>query len=259
MTTTRAEHEYDFDVDDMVNDADIDCDNSSDGGQRTSHALNGTDVLGSDSDTVEMKQRKKEMIMARQMERRKQQELIRLKREEERARKADELRQKEEELNQKKLLEKARKETIFQAYIDKKKQLETESQQYQFGPPHNSLLNAKRFHSTQRLRAKTSSNLLMMDNSVNSLQAAQQFDQISLYSERSNAATHQPQGSMVKSKCLFRLFCFCFVLLLLLFDFFVSILFHGLFEQPLFEQPLFEQPTLSLSLSLINQTKGSRH
>ena len=216
MTATRAEHEYDFDVDDMVNDADIDCDNSSDGGQR---ALNGTDVLGSDSDTVEMKQRKKEMIMARQLERRKQQELIRLKREEERARKADELRQKEEELNQKKMLEKARKETIFQAYIDKKKQLETESQQYQFGPPNNSLLNAKRFHSTQRLRAKTSSNLLMMDTNVNSGQ--QQFDQISLYSERSSATAHQPpQGPMVKSKCLLT----CFVVLfsfgfVLLFDF----------------------------------------
>ena len=44
---------------------------------------------GSESDSAELKQRKKELIMAKQLERRQQQEQIRQKLEEERARKAE--------------------------------------------------------------------------------------------------------------------------------------------------------------------------
>jgi hypothetical protein len=164
----------------------------------------------SDSDSAELKQRKKEMIMAKQMERRQQQELIRQKREEERARKAEELRVKEEEAANKKMLEKTRKETIFQAYIEKKKQSETECQTgYHFGPPSASnLLNAKKFHSTYRLKSSNSNNNFTKQNQYD------QFDQASVISDRSsnlqyginqqhqhiNANNSMPPQPMIKSK-----------------------------------------------------------
>jgi hypothetical protein len=163
------------------------------------------DANSSDGDSNDLKQRKKELIMAKQLERRQQQELIRLKREEERARRAEELRLKEEEAANKKLLEKKRKETIYQAYIDKKKQLETESTLNSFGlMPSQSLLNAKRnFYSTNRLKQT------QIAPSAYQQQHQQQFldnfDQTSLYSDRSanpmmpNQQFAQPQ-QMMKSK-----------------------------------------------------------
>ena len=136
-----------------------------------------------------LKMRKKEIIIAKQMERRQQQELIRQQREEERARKADELRLKEEEAAQKKLLEKTRKETIFQMYIDKKKQLQDECQAGYLGS--QSLIHAKRFHSTNRLKQVS--------------KPVEQFDQASVVSDRSTAnqggyATLPHNHHMAKSK-----------------------------------------------------------
>lgn len=159
----------------------------------------------SDSDSAELKQRKKELILAKQIERRQQQELIRQKREEERARKAEEIRLKEEEAANKKQLEKTRKETIFQAYIEKKKQLENESG-YHFGAPPsaNSLLNAKKFHSTYRLRPSNSTN--NFPSQQQKQQQLDQFDQASVVSDRSsnlvyNAALNGPPPQpMIKSK-----------------------------------------------------------
>lgn len=170
-------------------------------------------------DTAELKQRKKELILAKQLERRQQQELIRLKREEERARKAEELRLKEEEIQNKKLIEKVRKETIFQAYIDKKKQVQEESQSGQFGSPNPlSLLNAKRFHSTHRLKqnsysSKPNGNLIEQQHQQQAKLMMDQFDQASLYSDRSantnqqlllqqqmNYGQPQLNSQMIKSK-----------------------------------------------------------
>lgn len=135
--------------------------------------------------------------MAKQLERRQQQELIRLKREEERAKKAEELRLKEEEIAQKKLVEKTRKEIIFQAYIDKKKQLQDESLSGYFGHP-NSLLNAKqRFHSTHRLK---------QTNANKQVSLLDQIDQASLYSDRSSTTNQQygqQTSQMIKSKWKF--------------------------------------------------------
>jgi hypothetical protein len=140
---------------------------------------------GSESDSAELKQRKKELIMAKQLERRQQQEQIRQKREEERARKAEEIRMKEEEAANKKMLEKTRKETIFQAYIEKKKQLENECQSgYHFGPPSQSnLLNAKKFHSTYRLKSSNSTSNFPKQQQQNKFD---QFDQASVISDRSS-------------------------------------------------------------------------
>ncbi|CAF0704892.1 unnamed protein product [Brachionus calyciflorus] len=146
------------------------------------------DIDGSDGDSNDLKQRKKELIIQKQLERRQQQELRRMQLEEERAIKADELRQKEEEMAMKKLIEKNRKETIFQAYIDKKKQSEIESMTGCFGPP-NSLLNAKKFHSTNRLRPASKSNTQnILENN----------DQSSLYSDRSNVQPYST-NTMVKT------------------------------------------------------------
>lgn len=176
---------------------------------------------GSDSDSAELKQRKKEMIMAKQLERRQQQEMIRQKREEERARKAEEIRMKEEEAANKKMVEKTRKETIFQAYIEKKKQLENECQSgYHFAPP-SSLLNAKKFHSTYRLKPSNSTNNFTNQQKMN--QQFDQFDQASVISDRSsnlqygliNQQQQQQQYNqpMIKSKKFYLIkdlmFCFC--------------------------------------------------
>jgi hypothetical protein len=166
------------------------------------------DANSSDGDSNELKQRKKELIMAKQLERRQQQELIRLKREEERARRAEELRLKEEEAANKKLLDKKRKETIYQAYIDKKKQLETESTLNSFGlMPSQSLLNAKRnFYSTNRLKQAPSS-YQQQQLQQHQQQFLDNFDQNSLYSDRSanpmmpNQQFGQPQ-QMMKSKLI---------------------------------------------------------
>lgn len=155
------------------------------------------DIDASDADTIDYKQRKREMIIQKQLERRQQQELRRMQLEEERARKAEELRQKEEELAMKKMVEKNRKETIFQAYIDKKKQSEIESMSGCFGPP-NSLMNAKKFHSTNRLKPSTKSNTQNLFDP---------YDQASLYSERS-ANGQYSTNTMVKSKSkIFFLVC----------------------------------------------------
>ena len=162
---------------------------------------------GSDSDSAELKQRKKEMI--------------RQKREEERARKAEEIRMKEEEAANKKMVEKTRKETIFQAYIEKKKQLENECQSgYHFAPP-SSLLNAKKFHSTYRLKPSNSTNNFTNQQKMN--QQFDQFDQASVISDRSsnlqygliNQQQQQQQHNqpMIKSKQFYfikdLMFCFC--------------------------------------------------
>ncbi|RNA38690.1 Calmodulin-regulated spectrin-associated 1 [Brachionus plicatilis] len=147
------------------------------------------DLDANDADSFDYKQRKRELIIQKQMERRQQQEMRRMQLEEERAQKAEELRQKEEELAVKKMIEKSRKETIFQAYIDKKKQSEVESMSGCFGPP-NSLINAKKFHSTNRLKPSAKSNTQNLFD---------QFDQASIYSERS-ATGHYSSNTMVKSK-----------------------------------------------------------
>ena len=178
----------------------------------------------SDGDTADIL-RKKEIIMARQLERRQKQELIRLKREEEKARKAEEMRLKEDELNNKKMLEKTRKEIIYQAYIEKKKQLEEESQCGAFGPP-NSLLHAKKFHSTYRLKTqqppKMSANNLDQQQQQFKQNMIDQFDQASIYSDRSSNQPYAQQG-MIKSKWNFWVsfsfgylwFCVLFFLFLL--------------------------------------------
>lgn len=153
---------------------------------------NDGDIDVSDRDTLDYKQRKREMIIQRQIERRQQQEMRRMQLEEERSRKAEELRQKEEELAMKKMVEKNRKETIFQAYIDKKKQSEIESMSGCFGPP-NSLSSAKRFHSTNRLKSSAKSNTQNLFD---------QFDQASVYSERSTNGQYS-SNTMVKSKLTF--------------------------------------------------------
>lgn len=159
-------------------------------------------------DDAELKQRKKEMILAKQLERRQQQEAIRQKREEERARKAEELRQKEEEAAMKKLVEKNRKETIFQAYIDKKKQLNDESLTNYFGYPNSSLLNAKsKFYSTQRLKTTTPKQQPQQQHFAFDLKhnlLMDQFDQASIISDRSTSTTQQQQPQM-KSKSMFLL------------------------------------------------------
>jgi hypothetical protein len=151
-----------------------------------------------EEDVDELKQRKKELIIAKQLQRKQQQELIRLKREEHRARQTEELRLKEEEIAQKKLLEKARKEIIFQAYKEKKKQLEEESQSGMFGPQ-NGLANSKRYHSTQRLKQSPSTNSFLNKSNMSSnmnQNFLDKFDQASLLSETS---AHQQQQNMVKS------------------------------------------------------------
>jgi hypothetical protein len=179
------------------------------------------DCDSSSSDGSDLKQRKKELIMQKQLERRQQQELIRQQREEERARKAEELRIKEEELAYKKQLEKTRKETIFQAYIDKKKQLQDESQSgYHFGGSinaQNSLMNARKYHSTYRLKQSPSSNNYGQQQKQQLF--PDQFDQASIISERSStlrynnnnnnpnsnnhiSGQHQSQ-TMIKSKFIF--------------------------------------------------------
>ena len=160
-----------------------------------------------DSSDCDLKQRKKELIMQKQLERRQQQEHIRQMREEERARKAEEIRLREEEAASKKQLEKSRKETIFQAYIDKKKQLSEETHtSYPFGGSviaQNSLAQAKKYHSTYRL--KQPSGKQPFDN-----------DQASVISDRStntrfnsNSSNngHQSQN-MIKSKLFIFIFPF---------------------------------------------------
>lgn len=155
----------------------------------------------------DLKQRKKEMIIQKQMERRQQQEMVRQQREEERARKAEEIRQKEEEANNKKQLEKTRKETIYAAYIDKKKQLQDEGQSaYHFGGSkiaQSNLQNAKKYHSTYRLKASASN--------YNNSQQNNFDDQASVISDRSsnvrynnsNGNGQQTNGTMMKSKLTF--------------------------------------------------------
>lgn len=165
-----------------------------------------------DSDS-DLKQRKKEMIIQKQMERRQQQEMVRQQREEERARKAEEIRQKEEEANSKKQLEKTRKETIYAAYIDKKKQLQDEGQSaYHFGGSmiaQSNLQNAKKYHSTYRLKASASN--------YNNSQHNNFDDQASVISDRSsnvrynssNGNGQQTNGTMMKSKLKFFLDFVC--------------------------------------------------
>lgn len=153
----------------------------------------------SDGDSAELKQRKKAIILAKQLERRQQQEAIRQKREEERARKAEELRQKEEEAAMKKLLEKTRKETIFQAYIDKKKQLQEESLTNYFGHPNSSLLSAKsKFHSTQRLKPAVNKQQQQQQHFAFDLKQnlMDQFDQASVISDRSTSTQQQMKSKL---------------------------------------------------------------
>jgi hypothetical protein len=166
----------------------IDVDDGEDGGSEES------------GDSFDLKQRKREMIIQKQLERRQNQELIRQQREEEKMRKAEEMRSREEEQQTRKQVEKMRKETIFQAYKDKKKQLEEESQTGSFGPPpsnNSNLLNTKRFNSTQRLKATKASNQNLNNNFDNN-----QFDTGSVCSDRSSLVQQQ---NGVKSK-----FCFVF-------------------------------------------------
>ncbi len=167
-----------------------DGDNSSDGGA----GANGVEIEAEETD--ELKQRKRELIIARQLERRHQQEMIRLKREEERMRKAEEVRSRDEEAAQKKALDKTRKEVIFQAYIEKKKQAADECSAAYFGHPNTSLMNAKRFHSTLRLKQQQQKQQL--HNNMD------QFDQASLVTDRSVLSQNE-QSPMMKSK-IFLLF-----------------------------------------------------
>lgn len=181
-------------------------------GNNNSNGIDGDIDAGASSDggdSAELKQRKKEAILAKQLERRQQQEAIRLKREEERARKAEELRQKEEEAAMKKHIEKTRKEQIFQAYIDKKKQLEDESLTNYFGHPSSSLISAKsKFHSTQRLKSTNANNHHHNNHHHNHHQQQShfgfdlkqnllldQFDQASIISDRSTSTNQQQMKS----------------------------------------------------------------
>jgi hypothetical protein len=77
-----------------------------------------------DEDEME---RRRELIITRQIQRKQEQEQLRQQREEERMRIAEEQRMREEEANMKKQIEKTRKNAIFQAYMDKKKQLVDEA------------------------------------------------------------------------------------------------------------------------------------
>lgn len=152
------------------------------------------DADDDDSSDGDMKQRKKELILQKQLERRQQQEMIRQQREEERARKAEEARFRDEEAANKKALERNRKETIFAAYIDKKKQLQDESQSGQhFGGSRiaqSNLANAKKYHSTLRLKQPPHQETFN--------------DQASMLSDRSsNVRYNQQTNGMMKSKCLF--------------------------------------------------------
>lgn len=165
-------------------------------------------------ESAELKQRKKEFILAKQLERRQQQEAIRQKREEERARKAEEMRQKEEEAAMKKLVEKTRKETIFQAYIDKKKQLQDESLTNYFGHPSSSLLSSKsKFHSTQRLKSSGTKQSAAQAHQHFAFDLKQnllmdQYDQASIISDRSTSTT-QPCQMKSKYSCAVVLFRRC--------------------------------------------------
>jgi len=165
-----------------------------------------------DSSDGDMKQRRKEMILQKQLERRQQQEVIRQQREEERVRKAEEIRMREEEAAFKKNLERTRKETIFQAYIDKKKQLQDESQTgYHFGGSkiaQSNLANAKKYHSTYRLKQAPMQHQQMNNSNFNN---GEFNDQASMISDRSSSNVRysgQGQGSssggqqqtMLKSK-----------------------------------------------------------
>ena len=122
--------------------------------------------------------------------------MIRLKREDERARKAEEIRARDEEAAQKKMIEKTRKEVIFQAYIEKKKQAADECSAAYFGQPNTSLTNAKRFHSTQRLK----NNYQHQQHPQSRLNSVDQYDQGgSPIADRSS--NHQNDSSpMMKSK-----------------------------------------------------------
>ena len=130
-----------------------------------------------DVESDEIKQRKKELIIAKQIERRHKLELVRQQREEERARKADELRERDEEAANKKLVDKRRKEIIYQAYMDKKRQDECQlggAGPASFGLPASSassaalslLNNKQRFYSTHRL-PKTINNNIITNQSAN--------------------------------------------------------------------------------------------
>jgi hypothetical protein len=80
----------------------------------------------SNKDEDEM-ERRREHIITRQIQRKQELEHVRQRREEERMRIAEEERLKEEESIVKKQLEKTRKNAIFQAYLDKKRQIVEET------------------------------------------------------------------------------------------------------------------------------------
>lgn len=123
-------------------------------------------------------QRKKEEFIRKQMERRQQAEEIRLRREEERMRLAEEQRKREEEVSFKKQVEKKRKEAIFQAYQEKKKQLQEESGGI-LGKPRSTTTTTQ---ATMRTIKSSPSTQRLQNNELN-------FD---LNTERSNLS---------KSKC----------------------------------------------------------
>jgi hypothetical protein len=123
-------------------------------------------------------QRKKEEFIRKQLERRQKAEEIRLKREEERVRLAEEQRLREEEQALKKQLEKKRKEAIYQAYQEKKKQLQDDSGGI-IGKPRSAM-------QTMRTIKSSPSTQRLQNNELN-------FD---LNTERSNLSKSKPKMSI---------------------------------------------------------------
>ena len=135
-------------------------------------------------------ERRKEMIIQRQIKRREQLDLIRGKREDERSKQAEEQRLKDEEFNMKKLIERKRKDAIFKAYLDKKKQMQEEIGGviglFLFLSLSVSLINylikgKPHQHQQKRLKSSQSTHRLLQPTSHNT-SACDEFD----YTERSH-------------------------------------------------------------------------
>ena len=170
-------------------------------GYKESYKQNGFSneelILSENSDEME---RRKEMIIQRQIKRREQLDLIRGKREDERSKQAEEQRLKDEEFNMKKLIERKRKDAIFKAYLDKKKQMQEEIGGviglFLFLSLSVSLINylikgKPHQHQQKRLKSSQSTHRLLQPTSQNT-SACDEFD----YTERSHIS---------KSKSLLRL------------------------------------------------------
>lgn len=133
-------------------------------------------------------EKRKELMMQRQIRRREQLELARLKRDEERLRLAEEQRLKDEEYNIKKQLEKTRKDAIYRAYLDKKKQMQDEVGGMLGRPLPKPQHHRVKSSSSQQRLLTTAANAMPIVNDLNDL------DYVNIASERSSHIS--------KSKCL---------------------------------------------------------